>query len=60
MSQGFIFETRCNTNVLRSRFVQEHDKRVVDQLQGDGETFLLPTREHGTACVHVLVETQVR
>lgn len=38
----------------RGRFVEEHDGRVVDQLQGDGETLLLPSREVRGHCLVVL------
>ena len=42
----------------RGRFVEEHDERVVDQFQGNAQSFPLPTRQLRRSGVKVTFQAE--
>jgi hypothetical protein len=48
----------CGAVQTGGGFIEKHDRRIVDQLQGDGESFLLATRQITGQRTTVFVQAQ--
>lgn len=46
------------SNILPGGLIKEHDRRIVDQLEGDGQSFTLASRETVCACLCTFLKAQ--
>lgn len=47
-------------DIVPGGLIEEHDRRIVDQLEGDGQSFTLTPGETAGTCLRTFQETQSR